>query len=76
MTSCVAASLVGLVILHGQLDSMFDATELQVTDENQFYQLHRVYLWLSTFQWAAAWIWLVLLCYRWTREKMPTRAET
>ena len=54
----------GLFYLHPILSEMFDVTELDISDEVKFYNLHRVYLWLSTFQWLVAWIWMIGYCFR------------
>lgn len=49
--------------LHPQIDAFVD---LQIGelggDYDQFYFLHRLYLWASTFQWIAAWLWLAAWC--------------
>ena len=45
--------------LHPQIDAYVDLKGHEITgDYDQFYLLHRVYLWTITFQWIAAWIWL------------------
>ena len=49
--------LLGLVILHPMLDRMIDPVSMDIDDAAKFYQMHRIYLWLSTFQWIAAWLW-------------------
>lgn len=68
----VSVFLGGLVWLHPVLDAMIDPSEMEISDEAKFYQLHRLYLWLSTIQWIAAWAWLIVLSHRWSRTK--TRA--
>ena len=62
------ASLIALVVLHPALDAMIDFEAGSVTDSDEFYNLHRIYLWVSTVQWLAAWIWLVILVLSW-RER-------
>ena len=57
-TMFVFVSLLALVWLHDVMDEQLDPVAEIVKDETRFYQLHRGYLWLSTFQWAAGWIWL------------------
>ena len=59
------AALVGLVALHPLLDAMINREDQTISDEGKFYQLHRAYLWLSTVQWIAAWLWLIVLLSGW-----------
>jgi hypothetical protein len=63
----MGVALLVLVYLHPMLDSMIDVPEVEVTDEARFYPLHRVYLWVSTIQWAAAWVWLLVLMMGWRK---------
>lgn len=45
--------------LHPQIDAFVELEVGEVKgDYDQFYLLHRLYLWTSTFQWVAGWIWL------------------
>jgi len=45
--------------LHPQIDAFVDLNVGEVAgDYDQFYWLHRVYLWTITLQWVAGWIWL------------------
>lgn len=65
-------ALIGLVYLHPILDSMIDVPEVEVTDQERFYQLHRVYLWVSAIQWTVAWVWLFVLMAGWRRISMTS----
>lgn len=60
------ATLIGLMVLHPIMDNMLEPEHEYVSDEGRFYQLHRIYLWVSTVQWAACWVWLVLIIRGWT----------
>lgn len=62
---CCIAALAGLVWLHPIMDALIDVDSETISDEIRFYGLHRVYLWLSTLQWAAGCIWLPLLITNW-----------
>ncbi len=54
------AMLAALFVLHPQIDAFVDSKLGEIKgDYDQFYWLHRLYLWASTFQWVAAWIWLI-----------------
>ncbi len=64
----ISAMLVGLITLHPALDGLIDLENRRVLDSARFYQLHRIYLWLSTFQWLAAWVWLYLSVRAWKVE--------
>ncbi len=62
----VAVSLAVLFYVHPILDRMFDAEAKSVSDSVQFYNMHRIYLWTSTVQWIAAWVWLFFTMRIWT----------
>lgn len=61
----MVSALIALAILHPALDGMIDLNAESVSDSSKFYDLHRVYLWVSTVQWIAAWLWLILLMFNW-----------
>ena len=49
-----------LILLHTKLAAMLDFNARQVTDDNGFYEWHRVYLCMATVQWLAGGTLLVL----------------
>jgi hypothetical protein len=51
---------VTLILLHAKLAAMLDFNSRQVTDDNRFYDWHRVYLCVATVQWLAGGTLLVL----------------
>jgi hypothetical protein len=63
----LAVSLLALQLLHGQVDLQLDQERRQVVDYDTFYDIHRVYLILSTAQWLAAIALTVVLVHGWTR---------
>lgn len=58
----LAALHAGLMLVHHQLGPLLDAQAIEVLDPDRFYQVHRVYLVLTTFQWLLGWrhLWLVI----------------
>lgn len=79
MIVIIAGGLVVLLIVHPILDAMFDEANVSVNDSARFYNMHRIYLWTSTLQWIAAWLWLLLVAYGWQREAalpVPPSAPT
>lgn len=48
----------GLMWLHPQIDAHIDLNAGSIDDYKGFYALHRYYLWITTFQWLAGWVWL------------------
>jgi len=51
---CVVTASFGLLIsIYPKMNAMLDGQEMSVLEPDAFYQLHRVYLWGSTFQWLA-----------------------
>ncbi|MEM9941699.1 MAG: hypothetical protein AAF939_08925 [Planctomycetota bacterium] len=66
------ATLGYLFPLHQQLDEMMNLEAGFVDDDDRFYFLHRVYLWVSTVQWAACWIWLFVVCNFWSSQSLKS----
>ena len=62
----MAAALAALVWLHIHLDSMLDPDQRRILDRSEFYTSHRLYLWVSTIQWAlgVVFLWLTLAAWR------------
>ena len=60
----ILLTLIALYILHPRIDQMIDLTVGEIQgDYDQFYFLHRIYLWASTVQWFAAWGWLICFSF-------------
>ena len=72
----IGALLAWLVLLHPQLDQLLDAENHDVLDRAAFYQLHRVYLWVSTLQWSCAWIWLFVVLQNWFNDSRSPQSNT
>ena len=68
MVLIIAGLLVALVLIHPVMDEMIIVEDETITDEVRFNVLHRIYLWVSTFQWIAAWIWIFIAVAVWRRE--------
>jgi magnesium-transporting ATPase (P-type) len=73
MLVLMIGSLIVLIWLHPIMDEMIDVADESITDETRFYGLHRIYLWVSTFQWIVAWVWLFLTVRRWQEESERNR---
>lgn len=72
----IVAFLIALVWIHPIMDRMLIPEIEDVTDYDKFYGLHRIYLWLSTFQWVAAWLWLFVAVSIWPRKSSAAQAAT
>ena len=48
-----SGALAVLAVLHGYLGHQLSADTMTVENPGSFYQLHRIYLWLSSVQWLA-----------------------
>lgn len=68
MVLIIGGLLIALVLIHPVMDEMIVVEEEMITDEIRFYGLHRIYLWVSTIQWVAAWIWILVAVADWRRE--------
>ena len=61
----ITLMLLVLFWLHPKIDAFVDTQSQDIVgDYDQFYFLHRLYLWASTFQWIAAWGWLYCFARR------------
>lgn len=47
----IASGTAVLMWLHIRMDGLLNPTDFTVNDSEQFYTLHRAYLWVSTLQW-------------------------
>jgi hypothetical protein len=61
----MTVALVALVWLHPALDSLLEPEAKSVLDRAHFRSLHRLYLWLSTLQWACAVVYSMLTLAAW-----------
>ncbi len=65
---CMGLLQAALVWLHPQLDLHLDVDAGEILNRQAFRALHRLYLWLSTFQWVFALIFAWLTLYVWREE--------
>ena len=64
----MAAGLAALVWLHPQLDQYLDLEARRILDRGGFRFTHRWYLWISTLQWGAAIVYILLTLLAWRRQ--------
>jgi Na+-driven multidrug efflux pump len=64
----MALILVWLLQLHGQLDELLVRKGFLIRDPEAFRSRHRLYLWLSTVQWACGLLYLFLTLVMWGKE--------
>ena len=50
--------LATLVFLHPKMDELISLAGETISDEAEFYKIHRFYLWVSTIQWALGGLWM------------------
>jgi len=67
---CMVLMQVGLFYLHPRMESLLEIDVHHVIDRPRFYRMHRFYLWMSTFQWAFAMVWLFLTLRNWNRFRV------
>jgi hypothetical protein len=65
--------LAALFWLHPQLDRLLDASAHEMIDRRSFRPLHRLYLWLSTAQWACCVAYIPLTILAWKAEETSSR---
>jgi hypothetical protein len=72
----LAVCLVGLTLLHPYLDHFIDPEAHELLEPRTFRTGHRIYLWISTVQWAAGLVFLLLTLTTWrTAEGLTSAAD-
>lgn len=61
-------TLLWLFFLHGQMDELLLVKGLIIRDHDLFRMRHRLYLWISTLQWACGLLYLVVTLVSWRKE--------
>jgi hypothetical protein len=61
----MALTLGALFWMHGRLDALLDPETRSILDRHAFRPWHRLYLWVSTVQWAFALAYLLLAVLAW-----------
>jgi hypothetical protein len=64
----MAAGLASLFSIRLQLLELVDFEDSTFPDRRLFHFWHRIYLWISTLQWAAGLIFVMALVYSWRRS--------
>jgi hypothetical protein len=62
-----ALSLVGLYLVHGQLDAVIDSVDREVTNRDAFVLGHRRYNQLTTLQWLSGTTYLLITAWAWRK---------
>lgn len=70
----MAIFLIALVVLHRRMDAYLDPEIGELLNRRAFYPLHRIYLWVSTFQWVFGLAYLGLTLRAWRQEDWETAA--
>ena len=74
-TIVLGSAIVGLVIVHGQLDSVIRIDKAEITDREVFTINHRRYNQLTTIEWLAALAYLPITVAGWRKVDRP-KVET
>ena len=64
-------SLAALYLLHGRMDEMLDDQTRTITDDASFYQLHALYLAISTVQWITTMYFGGWMLWVWSSDSRP-----
>jgi hypothetical protein len=68
-------TLIGLFWLHPRLDAYLDPELFAIHHGSEFRTLHRVYLWVSTVQWAAGVLYTIFVLISWRSEDRTVGAN-
>jgi hypothetical protein len=71
----MALLLAWLAWLHPRLDALIDVEARSILDRQDFRPLHRLYLWVSTFQWAIGLAYGLLILLAWRAEDRASAAR-
>lgn len=72
VTAILALSLLGLFLVHAQLDAVIDVANNDIIDPDQFDTGHRRYNQLTTVEWIASLVYLVVTVIAWrTVDRQP-----
>jgi hypothetical protein len=66
--SVALLTLGALAVLHLRLDELLEPEQMRILEREQYRDLHRIYLWTSTIQWAAIVVWLLVTLSAWRAE--------
>ena len=69
-----AAAHGALYAVKPRMDALLDPRAMDITDHERFYRLHQVYLALTTVEWAAGLVLLVLALAAWRRQDLERRS--
>lgn len=77
-TALLGCSLIGLFVVHGQLDAIIDVGASEITDRDAFDAGHRRYNQLTTIQWLAslAYLPITVLAWRSIDSKMGRQSDS
>jgi hypothetical protein len=57
------------------MDELIDFSSETISDESKFYEIHRVYLWVSSVQWVLGAIWMAFIAIRFSDGKQISTKE-
>lgn len=67
--------LTTLAFLHPKMDDLISLAGETITDEARFYEIHRIYLWVSTAQWALGALWITNFMTSLSKAKQVSAVE-
>jgi hypothetical protein len=71
--TCMAFSLVGMMVVHGHLDGVINVATAEITDRDAFVVGHRRYNQFTTVQWLACLTYLPITVFAW--RSMDARSD-
>lgn len=75
-TGVLAIALVGLFVVHGQLDQVIDVASSEITDRDAFTIGHRRYNQLTTIEWLSSLAYLLLTVFAWRPVDSPVLPQS
>lgn len=64
-TGVLSLTVIGLFVVHLQLDSVIDISEVEITDQIAFDNGHRRYNQLTTIEWSVTVVYLIITLFAW-----------
>ena len=76
LTGVLGLCCIVLPVIHPWLDALLEADSFSITDFENFYTLHQVYLWLCSLQWFASLVVIWVLLSNWQQPCAEVDADS
>lgn len=75
-SAILACAVLGLIVVHGQLDAVIDVSRVDITDRDAFDNGHRRYNQLTTIEWLATVVYLPITIAAWRTMDLSAASQS